>query len=226
MTEYVSAALFVYSDDTKHLIQPLQNNSSGARITPVAFDALMQTPQKQLEGVDHAVVAGSLDVIKEILRLAMKYPFSIGIIPTKKQKHLIKFYDLPKNPSAAVELALRQGGQSIDLILCNGEIMLFKAAIGRIPFLDTPATANWIRVLLNALRKFVRFRLYTFNFGTAGKKEIDTAASGCMILQHFRGSFASRLISHDHSFTDGMASLVISAPISIMAYVKLLRQAL
>jgi uncharacterized hydrophobic protein (TIGR00271 family) len=226
MTAYVTSALFVHTQDTTHLIKPLQNNSSGTRITPVAFDALMQTPQEQLEGVDHVVVAGPLDVIKEILRLAMKYQFNMGIIPTKKQKHLIKFYDLPKNPSAAVELALRQDGHALDLILCNGEIMLFKAAIGRIPFLDTPAEASWIRVLFNALRKFVRFRLYSFKFGTAGKQEIDTAASGCMILQHSQGSFAARLISHDHSFTDGMASLVISAPISIIAYVKLLRQAL
>jgi uncharacterized hydrophobic protein (TIGR00271 family) len=226
MVEYVAAALFVYSEDTKHLIEPVQNNSSGTRITPISFEVLTQTPQEHLEGVDHVVVAGSLDIIKEILRLAMKYPFSIGIIPIRKQKHLIKFYDLPKNPAAAVELALRQDGRTIDLIVCNEEIMLFKAAIGRIPFLDTPATASWIQVLLNALRKFVRFRLYTFRFGTAGKREIDTAASGCMLLQHSRGSFASRLISHDHSFTDGMASLVISAPISIMAYTKLLRQAL
>ncbi len=226
MTEYVTSALFVHTEDTTHLIKPLQNNSSGTRITPVAFDALMQTPQEKLEGVAHVVVAGPLDVIKEILRLAMKHQFSIGIIPTKKQKHLIKFYDLPKNPSAAVELALRKDGQTMDLILCNGKIMLFKAAIGRIPFLDTPAKASWIQILLNALRKFVSFRLYTFKFGTAGKKEIDTAASGCMILQHFRGSFASRLISHDHSLTDGMASLVISAPISIIEYVKLLQQAL
>jgi diacylglycerol kinase family enzyme len=226
MTEYVTSALFVHTEDTTRLIKPLQNNSSGTHITPVAFDTLMQTPQKQLEGVAHVVVAGPLDVIKEILRLAMKHQFSIGIIPTKNQKHLIKFYDLPKNPSDAVELALRQDGQVMDLILCNGKIMLFKAAIGRIPFLDTPAKASWIQILLNSLKKFVSFRLYTFKFGTAGKKEIDTAASGCMLLQHFRGSFASRLISHDHSFTDGMVSLVISAPISIIEYVKLLRQAL
>ncbi len=226
MTEYVACALFVYTDDTEHLIKPVQNHPSGIRITAVAFEVLMQKPQEELEGVDHVVVAGSLDVIKEILRLAMKYRFSIGIIPTKKQKHLIKFYDLPKNPAAAVELALRQDGQNIDLILCNEEIMLFKAAIGRIPFLDTPAKASWIQVLLNALRKFVRFKLYTFRFGTAAKKEINTAASGCMILQHARGSFAARLISHDYSFTDGMASLVISAPISMIAYAKLLRQAL
>ena len=226
MVEYVAAALFVYTEDTKHLIDPVQNNSAGTRISPVAFEALIQSPQVQLKGVEHVVVAGSLDVIKEILRLAMKHHFSIGIIPTKNQKHLIKFYDLPQNPAAAIELALHQNGQTIDLILCNGVIMLFKTAVGRIPFLDTPAKASWIQVLLLALRKFVRFRLYTFKFVTAAKEEINTAASGCMILQHSRKSFAARLISHDHSFTDGMASLVISAPISMIEYVKLLVQAL
>jgi uncharacterized hydrophobic protein (TIGR00271 family) len=226
MAEYVASALFVYTDDTKHLIKSLQNNSWGTHITAVAFKALTQEPQEHLEGVDHVVVAGPLDVIKEILSLAMKYHFSIGILPNRIQKHLIKFYDLPKNSAAAIELALHQNGQAIDLILCNGEIMLFKAAIGRIPFLDTPAKESWIQVLHKALRKFVGFKLYAFKFSTEGKKEIDTAASGCLILQQSRGSFASRLIAHDHSFTDGMVSLVISAPISIIAYVKLLRQAL
>jgi diacylglycerol kinase family enzyme len=226
MTNYVTSALFVHTQEMKHLIKPVQNNSSGTRITTVTFDSLMESPQQWLEGVSHVVVAGSLDVIKEILRLAMNNQFSIGIIPSREQKHLIKFYDLPQNPSAAVKLALRQDSQAIDLILCNAKIMMFKAAIGRIPFLDNPAKAGWVQVLLNALKKFVRFRLHTFKLTTADKNEIETAASGCMILQHSKGSFASRLISHDHSFMDGMTSLVISAPISIIEYLKLLRQAL
>ena len=46
MTDYVTSALFVYTDDTKHLIKQLQNNSSGTHITSVAFDALMQTPHR------------------------------------------------------------------------------------------------------------------------------------------------------------------------------------
>ncbi len=226
MNEYVTAALFVYTEDTKHLIKQLQNNASGTRISSVAFDAFMQSPQARLEGVDHVVVAGTLDVIKETMRLAASYHFSVGIIPTKGQVDLIKFYDLPKSPAAAVDLALRRNGQLIDLILCNGKIMLFKATVGRIPLLDTPTKASWFRVIAAALRKFVGFRLYTFRFSTAGKQKINTVASGCMILQHSRGSFASRLIAHDHSFSDGMISLVVSAPISIIAYVKLLRQAL
>ena len=175
---------------------------------------------------DHVVVAGPLEVIKQTMLLASTYHFNLGIIPTKEQIDLIKFYDLPKNLAAAADLALRRDGQVMDLILCNGKIMLFKATIGRIPLLDTSAKASWIRVLADALRKFVGFKLYTFKFSTAGKKKINTAASGCMILQHSRGSFASRLISHDYSFSDGMISMVISAPISIIAYFTLLWQAL
>jgi uncharacterized hydrophobic protein (TIGR00271 family) len=226
MAEYVTAALFVYADNTKHLIEPVQNNSSGARITPVAFEALMQKPQELLKGVDHVVVAGPHEVIKKILRLATDYHFSVGILPTEKQKDLIKFYDLPKNPAEAADLALRRDGQVVDLILCNGKLMLFKATVGQIPLLDTPAKASWIQVLADALKKFIKFRLHSFKFTTADKKKIHTAASGFMILQHSRGSFASKLISGEHSFSDEMISLVISAPISIIAYVKLLWQAL
>ena len=39
MAEYVGDALFVYTDDTKHLIDPVQNNSAGTRITAVVFEA-------------------------------------------------------------------------------------------------------------------------------------------------------------------------------------------
>jgi hypothetical protein len=213
MSEYVAAALFVHTDDTKNLIKQLQNNASGTRITPVAFEALMRSPKARLEGVEHVVVAGSLEVIKEMMRLAATHHYSMGIIPTKEQIDLIKFYDLPKDSADAVDLALRRDDQVMDLTLCNGKIMLFKATVGRIPFLDTPAKASWIRIIVAALKKFVGFKLYTFRFSTAGKQKINTAASGCMILKHSRGSFASRLIAHDDSFSDGMISLVISAPI-------------
>ena len=226
MTDFVSSALFVHTDDTKHLIEPVQNNSPGSRITSVAFEALMQAPQEHLEGIGHGVVAGPLDAIKEILRLGMQHRFSIGIIPIAKQKNLSRLYGLPGDAAAAIELALRNDGQKIDLILCNGQIMLFKAAIGRVPFLDTAITASWFRLVTIALNKFIGFRLYAFKFLTAGEQHIHTAASGCLILNHSRASFASRLMTHVHSSSDGMASLVISAPTSIMEYARLLIQAL
>ena len=51
MAEYVAAALFVYTDDTKYLIDPVQNNSARTRITAVAFEAFMQTRRHSWRGL-------------------------------------------------------------------------------------------------------------------------------------------------------------------------------
>jgi hypothetical protein len=86
MAEYVSAALFVHTEDTRHLVEHLQNNPSGARIAPVSFEAFRQTPEAHLQGFDHVVVAGSLDVIKETLHFAASHHFSVGILPTARKQ--------------------------------------------------------------------------------------------------------------------------------------------
>jgi uncharacterized hydrophobic protein (TIGR00271 family) len=226
MTDHVTAALFVYTDNTSHVIERMEDNPFGTRITAIAFDTLIQEPETLLKNVDHVVVAGSLTVLKAVLHLAMEYHFSVGILPTETQKDLVKFYDLPQNLPDSIDLALRRDAQPIDMILCNGKIILFKATIGRIPLLDAPARANPLSLVVRALKTAFQLKLFTFEFLTKSGQEIMTAASGCMILQHGRGSFASRLISHEHSLTDGMVSMVISAPISVAGYFRLLLQSL
>ncbi len=94
MTDYVPTALFVYTKDTEHLIGRLQDNTLGARITSIAFEALMQNPQAHLEGAGHVVISGALDVIKTILSEARRYDFSVGLIPTDTQKDLAKLYGI------------------------------------------------------------------------------------------------------------------------------------
>ncbi|RLI68438.1 MAG: hypothetical protein DRP02_12580 [Candidatus Gerdarchaeota archaeon] len=88
MTDHVGFALFVYTRDTEYLIERLQDNPFGIKITSLAFDSLMQDPERSLEGVDHLVVSGTLNVIKEVLGFAMKYNFSVGLIPMNTQKDL------------------------------------------------------------------------------------------------------------------------------------------
>ena len=88
MTEYVSSALFVYTQESEHLLEHMQSNSFGARITAIEFDAFEQDPDATLEGVGHVVVAGSLDVIKVVVGRAMKSGFSLGIVPLQSQKNL------------------------------------------------------------------------------------------------------------------------------------------
>ncbi|MCP4406492.1 MAG: TIGR00341 family protein, partial [Gammaproteobacteria bacterium] len=200
--------------------------SFGVEVTPVTYDAFVQDPAAWLEGIEHVIVAGVLDAIKAVLGLAMKHDFSIGLIPTEKRKGLARYYDLPTNLDSAIELALRQDAQAIDIILCNGKILLFKAIIGTIPLIDTPGDVRRRSILLKAKQDLAELRLHRFNFITDAKQKIKTAACGCMIVQHHQGSLASRLISHDSSFTDAMISLVIVAPFSMAEYLSFLLQTL
>jgi uncharacterized hydrophobic protein (TIGR00271 family) len=226
MTDYISSALFVHTKDTEYLCEMLRSNPGGVNITPVEFEVLMQNPQAMLEDIDHIVVSGSMSVIKTILNLAATYGFSVGLVPTGRQKNLTRCYDLPKNDAAAIDLALQKEAQVIDLILCNGEVLLFKATVGRIPVLDAPGELRRLSILVEAFKNFFKLKLHRFDFTTASEKRIKTAACGCMIIQHHTASLASRLASDDSSFTDAMISMVVSAPISILQYLGFLAQLL
>lgn len=226
MTGHVSSALFIYTNNTVHYIRQMEDNPFGTLITPIAFDTIIEKPETLLEGVDHVVVAGSLSVLKAILHLAMKFHFSIGVLPTETQKNMMKFYDLSQNPSESIELALRRDAPSMDLILCNGKIMLFKASVGRILRFDAPAKAKRLYLVLNSLKTAFQFKLSTFTFLTKSGQRIMTAASGCMIFKPGRVGFTSRLISQELLLTDGMISMLILAPLSVVDYFELLLKSL
>ena len=63
MAEYVTSALFVHTPDTEKLVPKFQNNSLGVEVTPVSFDELMREPRSRLEGIDHVVVSGDMEVL-------------------------------------------------------------------------------------------------------------------------------------------------------------------
>ena len=222
MAEYVKKALFVYAERGGDFVQRIQNNPFDVSVSSISFDDFIKDSTKHLKGCEHVVVSGDLSIIKTILKLAEKKKFSVGIIPLSYQKNLIRCYSLPRKTDRAIGLALQLNARPIDLIYCNQIIMLFKATIGRVPVLDSPANAGLANIIFQALRKLKGLKLFGFNFSTGSNKKIQTAAAGCMIVQHHEGTLASKLISHDSSLSDGMISLVIAAPFSIIDYLKML----
>ena len=222
MAAYVSHALFVYTEETEYLCRPMQENALDVQTDAVAFETLLTDAPSLLQDVNHVVVSGSVEVIKKIVQLAITHGFSMGIVPTAAQKNFIRFYDLPVKVNDAIELSLRADAPSVDINLCNGQILLFKATVGRIPLLDAPIDAGRMEILSAAVDGFRKFKLHQLSFTPTSGKQFTTAASGCMIVQHHKGSYASRLVAHDSAITDGMISTVISAPLSIIDYFKFL----
>lgn len=222
MTTYVSAALFVHTPKTEFLCGPMAENAFGVAVKTVPYDELIEDAQSCLEGVDHVVVSAPLKVVKKMLRLAMTHGVSMGLIPTAQQKNLIRFYDIPAKVGDAIELALRADPPAVDIILGNGEILMFKATVGRIPLLDVPLDARPWEALSAAISGLFKFKPAGFGLTPTSGRKFNTLASGCMILQHYKGSYGSRLVAHDSTITDGMISAVVSAPLSVLDYLKFL----
>ncbi len=220
--KYVSSALFVHIRETEPLARPMLENSQGAVVRPVTIEELLENPRQRLAGMTHVVVAGGVDVIKEVLHLAMRYDFSVGIIPSENQRDLVRSFDLAENLEAAVAQALRADAQAVDLIMCNEKILLFRAVIGRVPLMDESSSISRMILLVSAVKKFLGLKLLGFDFTTEGGRKIKTAACGCMVLQPHVGTLASRLMARNSSFTDGMVSLLITAPLSVVGYLRFL----
>ena len=222
MKEYVPDTLFVHTKDTAHLLKRLNNHPCETVITPVLFDDLMANPEQILGGVEHVVVSGPIEIIKAVLQLSVQACFSLGIIPTYTQKKLAVIYDFPRDIDAGIDLALDASPLTMDMVTCNGHPVLFKATIGHMPLLDAVADTGKLSIMWTALRQMFQIELIKYRFKTAGSKQIITAASGCMILHHHKGSLAARVIAGDGSLSDGSISAVISAPISILKYMQFL----
>ena len=228
MTEYVSSALFIYSPESEQLVEHLQANTFGISIVPMELDVFKLDPDTALKSVGHVVVSSPLEEIKIVLGYAMQrdFDFSVGILPQKSQKNLKKYFALPAENDAAIELALQRPEGHIDIILCNGKILLFKATIGRLPLLDSPEEITPWGLISKAITRLRGLKLLGFQFTTEKEKKVVTAASGCMIVQHAKGSLAARTIRHHSGFSDGLVSLAVVAPLSIFDYFKFISQVL
>ena len=226
MREQGRNIVFIYSEDSADLQESVSKYSADMVIQAYSLDDFLQRPETITRGVDHIVVSAPMAELKSVIRIAVDHKLSIGILPLKSQKTLARYFRLPDDLSDQIELALQENGQARDLIMCNGELVLFKAAIGRLPVIDVPDSLSRWNTLRNVLARFRGIRLLGFTFVTAGGKKIETAAAGCMIVQHHAGSLASRLIANDGSSRDGMISLVIAAPLSVLDYFLFLYQVL
>jgi len=225
MVSHVKKSLFLYVPDTEYLIKQVVGTSLDCQIFTVPLQKFIDNPGQHLPLANHVVVSAPLGAIKSVIELALEHNFSMGIIPTPDQKNLGTCYGLPKKINEALELALHQNAQPLDLLFCNNNILVFKATVGRLPLIDSSSNTHGVKAILFALRHFIGLKLLPFRFRTGSGKKIETAVSGCMILKHHERTLASKLISHDSSLTDGMISLLITAPISILDYFSFLYQA-
>jgi uncharacterized hydrophobic protein (TIGR00271 family) len=222
MQDHITDAVFVYSPESADLRESLSKHFPDTRIAAFPFGEFLKKQDEIASQAEHIVVSATMAELKAVIRFAIEHDLGIGVLPLSSQKNLTRYFRLPDKLDEQIELALGRETQVRDLILCNDELVLFNATIGRLPVIDAVEGLSRWQNFRNALARFRGIRLLGFEFGTAGGRKIETAATGCMIVHHHAGSLAARLIANDGSSADGMISLVVAAPLSVIGYLRFL----
>ncbi len=224
--EYVQNALFVYDGENATRIEELRQFKPDIDIRAQSIDHFLESAHNIDPAIEHLVVCATLAHLKAVIEIALQLDISLGILPDKDQKKLQYYIGLPGDEEHQVDLALQKNQQAIDLIRCNDQIVLFGARMGRVPVAEMGEGESRFRLFRQFISDLRRIRLLGFTFTLPNQKPIDTAASGCVIVTHAADNFTTRLIGSDENEIDGMVSLLVAAPSSVMRYLGFLYRVL
>jgi len=203
---------------------------SDKRVTYIPL-AKMHTIEE--DTFSHFMVSGLLEEIKEVIRYREIHGGSLGIIPLPEQKNLIRTFALSSSFEENISLACEPAERKIDLLYCNGELVIQEVVIGDVPPLDTYDTVlrnqnifKRIKLFFHTLRKVRRLRHTRVTLTDENEKEVKVSAVGLVGMEYHNGTFASKLIAPQINATDGKLSLLIMAPVSMLQYVGYLFHAL
>jgi len=170
--------------------------------------------------------------LKTVLEHAAKRHWRIGLLPHPAMPHArVGFGITSRLDDAAEDILSREGEEHVDLLTCNGHLVLNAVVVGE-PFTETPGI-NGNENLWQRFRRFYRL-IHTlrsaaptrYTISTAKEKTIETAALGLIAVEHGRSAILSRRIIEDSAVTDGMLHLLIYAPHSALRMLWFLLAAL
>ena len=221
---------YIYTENENEFIDKAKAYLEKEEVTYLSFDALEHLDVRE---VHHLIVTGTVEEIKRVLVIAHKNNLPVGIIPTSKQKELIRTFSLPSKLDDAVELALTPSEKPLDVLYANGTVVLQEVVVGDAPPLDVFDTAlgektyfDRVKIFWRTIRKVKTLQHTQMKITDANENDIKLSAVGVVGLEYQNNTFASKLVSSQLSASDGKLSMVILSPTSIMQYMGYLFKAL
>ncbi|RUM65986.1 MAG: TIGR00341 family protein [Sulfurimonas sp.] len=223
--QYKSHAYFIFDDDSRSIIETIESNTFHTRISSVHVNYFLEHVASLASDIEHIVLSVASEKISELLAVAYRYKFSVGIVPMPSQKVLMKNLYCSSDIADNIELALRDESVAIDAVEINGEFIYSQGIVGRAPLIGRAAIRtrhSFWESLIYAVKEFFTIELQAFEITTQNGKTITTAGSGVVVLNHTRSGLLSRIFDFDQSVRDGEVTAVIISPFSIMEYIRLL----
>ncbi len=181
------------------------------------------------EQFNHAIAWIEQKDYSSLLLFAQQKKLSLGFLPIKGQKssQFYKSLGLNEDFDDCLQIALQAEPISIDLILCNGEVVSdgieLENQTTMAEFLgDSQLYSGWKKLLFKYKRLIHAFSLtpHPITVVTAKGKNIATAITGMALLDFQQYGTFSKLYKDSISLTDGRISVLLLAPQSILSYLQ------
>ena len=213
---------YIYADDKEEFIDECKVLLEEEDINYLPFSKLGELDVAQ---VTHLIVTGCLNEIKLLMGIAHQNDIPLGIVPSSEQKELMRTFALPKGAKDAITQALAASEKKIDVLYCNGEIVLQEVVVGDAPPLDRfDSTLNGksyldrVKMFWNTIKRVKALKHTQMKITDAKENEIKLSAVGLVGIEYDNNTFASKLIKSQLSANDGKLSIVILSPSSIVQY--------
>jgi len=218
---------FVYGRECNTLLDEIQKSERALLLEFIDLNSFLKLDT--LSSEDHVIVAGTSDEIKEVFIKAHNEDFSVALIADKTQNMLRASFDISTNIEDALKVAIECEPKSLDLLYSNGKIVLWSALIGDAPpisyknssYINSSFKERY-KLLIDAFKKLKDLKKTKIKLKTAKEQEINTIASGIVVIEHDNNTCASSLVREYLSVSDGKLSALLVSPTSIADYIKYL----
>jgi len=221
---------YIYAESEKEFIEKAKEYLKEEEVTYLSFDDI---DTFDVRYVSHLLVTGCLKEIKLILSIAHQNNLTVGIVPTPKQKELIRTFDLSSKLEEAISLALSPSEKPIDVLYANGTLVLQEVVVGDAPPLDEFDSAlngktyfDRVKIFFRTMKNVKTLKHMQMKITDAKENEIKLSAVGVVGIEYNNNTFASKIIASGLSASDGKLSIVILSPTSIMQYMGYLFKSL
>ena len=213
---------YIYADDKKEFIDECKVFLEGKELVYLPFSRLGEL---DVSKTTQLIATGYLDEIKILMGIAHQNDLPLGIVPLPEQKELMRTFALPKKSEDAITQALTPSEKKIDILYCNGELVLQEVVIGDAPPLDRfDSTLNGksyldrVKMFWRTMKRVKELKHTQMKITDAKENEIKLSCVGIVGVEYDNDTFASKLIKSQLSANDGKLSVVILSPTSIVQY--------
>jgi len=159
------------------------------------------------------------------LVLAKDNDLSVGIIPLSSQSRFSKILDLPSDPKKALAIAKVPSAKKIDMLYCNGEIVIDDLRIGNTSLLKefefyypSHSLVKRLSLFWKAIRKKDILRHNSFTVKTDKEDSYTFSALGMIAMGYNNFSWIGKVLGSRLSAVDGQQTLLILSPASLFDY--------